>query len=62
MAAADQRARYDADLADRRYEAVDPGNRLIASTLEQRWNDAMQRAELANFRPPDLADISRTLI
>jgi hypothetical protein len=28
-----ERARYDADLAERRYEAVDPGNRLIASTL-----------------------------
>jgi DNA invertase Pin-like site-specific DNA recombinase len=49
-----ERARYEADLAERRYEAVDPSNRLIASTLEQRWNDAMQRlhdleAELADF-------------
>src|SRR5438552_13729256 len=49
-----ERARYDVDLAERRYEAVDPANRLIASTLEKRWNDAMQRlleleAELANF-------------
>jgi DNA invertase Pin-like site-specific DNA recombinase len=49
-----ERARYDVDLADRRYEAVDPANRLIAATLEQRWNDAMQRlqeleAQLAAF-------------
>ena len=49
-----ERARYELDLAERRYEAVDPGNRLIAATLEQRWNDAMQRlhdleAELATF-------------
>jgi uncharacterized protein YndB with AHSA1/START domain len=49
-----ERARYEVDLADRRYEAVDPANRLIAATLEQRWNDAMQRlqeleAELAAF-------------
>jgi len=49
-----ERARYEADLAERRYEAVDPANRLIAATLEQRWNDAMQRlhdleAELAEF-------------
>src|SRR6266853_3784410 len=49
-----ERARYDVDLAERRYEAVDPANRLIASTLEQRWNDAMRRlleleTELANF-------------
>jgi hypothetical protein len=28
-----ERARYDVDLAERRYEAVDPANRLIASTL-----------------------------
>ena len=49
-----ERARYEVDLAERRYELVDPSNRLIAATLEQRWNDAMQRlhdldAELANF-------------
>ncbi len=49
-----ERARYDADLAERRYEAVDPANRLIAATLERRWNEAMQRvmeleAEFASF-------------
>ena len=49
-----ERARYDAELAERRYEAVDPDNRLIAATLETRWNDAMRRlheleAELAAF-------------
>ncbi len=38
-----ERARYEVGLAERRYEAVDPANRLIAATLEQRWNDAMQR-------------------
>jgi recombinase len=41
-----ERAHYDADLAERRYEAVDPHNRLIASTLEQRWNNAC-----SNSRP-----------
>ena len=49
-----ERARYDADLAERRYEEADPSNRLVASTLEKRWNDAMQRmieleAEIAGF-------------
>lgn len=49
-----ERAHYDADLAERRYEAVDPDNRLIAATLEKRWNEATQRlhdleAELAAF-------------
>lgn len=49
-----ERARYEAELAERRYEAVDPANRLIAATLEQRWNDALQHlhdleAELHKF-------------
>jgi hypothetical protein len=49
-----ERARYDADLAERRYEEADPSNRLVAGTLEKRWNDAMQRmieleAEVAKF-------------
>jgi hypothetical protein len=49
-----ERARYDAELAERRYEEADPSNRLVASTLEKRWNDAMQRmielkAEVAEF-------------
>jgi hypothetical protein len=49
-----ERARYDAELAERRYEEADPSNRLVASTLEKRWNDAMLRmieleAEVADF-------------
>ncbi len=35
------RAEYEAQLAQRRYEEVDPSNRLVASTLEKRWNDAL---------------------
>ncbi len=34
-----QRARYDTELAERRYQAVDPENRLVASTLEKRWEE-----------------------
>jgi uncharacterized protein YndB with AHSA1/START domain len=42
-----ERADYEAQLAERRYEEVDPANRLVAATLEQRWNEALQRlAEL----------------
>ncbi len=42
-----QQARYEADLARRRYEAVDPANRLVAAELEHRWNQALQHlAEL----------------
>src|SRR6201987_4238186 len=58
-----ERARYDAALAERRYESVDPSNRLIASTLEQRWNDAMRRllelqAELAKFESQQLRTVT----
>lgn len=33
-----ERARYDAELARRRYMNVDPSNRLVADTLEADWN------------------------
>ena len=36
-----ERARYEAALAERRYQEVDPSNRLVAGTLERRWNDAL---------------------
>ena len=36
-----QRADYEAQLAQRRYEEVDPANRLVAASLESRWNDAL---------------------
>ena len=37
-----ERARYHADLARRRYLAVDPANRLVADTLEADWNTALR--------------------
>ena len=36
-----ERAEYEAALAERRYQQVDPAQRLVASTLERRWNDAL---------------------
>src|SRR5437870_4123949 len=36
-------ARYDAQLAGRRYERVDPDMRLVAGELEARWNAALER-------------------
>jgi hypothetical protein len=36
-------ARYDAQLAARRYEHVDPAQRLVAAALEARWNAALER-------------------
>lgn len=35
------RARYEAQLAERRYKAVDPDNRVVAGTLESEWNDRL---------------------
>ncbi|MDK2662270.1 recombinase family protein, partial [Cupriavidus sp. LEh21] len=40
-----ERAEYEVALAERRYQECDPANRLVAGTLERRWNDAMQRLE-----------------
>jgi len=36
-----ERAEYEVALAERRYQEVDPANRLVAGTLERRWNDAL---------------------
>ena len=44
LASEAEQASYEARLAARRYEAVDPDNRLVAAELEARWNSAMQRA------------------
>ena len=40
-----QRAEYEAALAERRYQEVDPSQRLVAGTLERRWNDSLLQLE-----------------
>ncbi|HEY3090316.1 MAG TPA: recombinase family protein, partial [Jatrophihabitantaceae bacterium] len=42
-----ERARHRADLARRRYLAVDPGNRLVADSLEADWNQALRAVQAA---------------
>ena len=42
-----ERARQHADLARRRYLAVDPDNRLVADTLEADWNDTLRALQAA---------------
>lgn len=37
-----ERARYEADLAQRRYLHVDPANRLVADSLEADWNEKLR--------------------
>ncbi len=39
-----EQAHYEARLAARRYEVVDPDNRLVAGELEARWNAALSNA------------------
>ena len=57
-----EQAQYEARLARRRYEAVDPDNRLVAGELEARWNaalgcvqDVQRRLEEARRKTPGTA-------
>lgn len=43
-----ERANYEVQLAQKRYEEVDPSNRLVAATLEKKWNDALLVLEEMN--------------
>jgi len=40
-----RQARYEANLAERRYAACDPDNRLIAAQLEKNWEAALRRVQ-----------------
>lgn len=37
-----ERAQYESNLAYRRYEEVDPSNRLVAAELERRWEQSLR--------------------
>jgi DNA invertase Pin-like site-specific DNA recombinase len=59
-----QHAEYEVALAVRRYESVDPDNRLVAAELETRWNAALTRlreceARLAASVPPRAPAVTR---
>src|SRR4051794_10256065 len=52
-----EQARYEVERAQRQYDAVEPENRLVARTLEQRWEAALAaeaglREEHARFPRP----------
>lgn len=47
-----QQARYEASLAERRYAACDPDNRLIAAQLEKNWEAALRRVNDLEARHP----------
>jgi hypothetical protein len=68
-AAAVERSRYHADLARRRYLAVDPANRLVADTLEADWNtalrelaDAQDTCDKASSAATELTECQKTRI
>ena len=42
-----ERARYEAELSQRRYLRVDPDNRLVAATLEAEWNSKLRALDAA---------------
>ena len=45
-----ERARYEAGRAERQYNAVEPENRVVARTLETRWNDALKSTQSVEER------------
>ena len=56
---------YEAERVQRQYDRVEPENRLVASELEQRWNDALSkvavaRARLTAFRQQQEAPLSES--
>ena len=53
-------ARYEASLAGRRYELVDPAKRHVARELEARWNGALERVAELERRIEDLRANSAT--
>ncbi len=65
-----QRSRYEAERAEQQYQAVDPKNRLVARTLEQRWEEALRRVRqveedyerFVSTSPPRLSDAERDRI
>lgn len=65
-----ERARYEAEDAERRYRAVDPENRLVARSLERRWEEVLQaerqvRDDYDRFlreQPPQLSPEERARI
>jgi excisionase family DNA binding protein len=57
-----QQAEYEARLAQRRYEAVDPDNRLVASELETRWNSALARVRELQLKMEKSESAGRTAL
>jgi DNA invertase Pin-like site-specific DNA recombinase len=57
-----ERARYEADLAQRRYLHVDPANRLVADSLEADWNHKLRALNAAQEQYEEQRKNDRTAI
>jgi len=45
-----EKAEYEAQRAERRYDAVEPENRVVARELERRWNARMEELEVVRAK------------
>lgn len=59
-----EQAQYDARLAERRYKAVDPDNRVVARTLEREWEQRLRdlqtvEQQYAEARRQRLAELTK---
>jgi DNA invertase Pin-like site-specific DNA recombinase/uncharacterized protein YndB with AHSA1/START domain len=50
-----QQADYEVQVAQRRYESVDPANRLVAGELEAQWESALKHREVLARRSREFA-------
>jgi DNA invertase Pin-like site-specific DNA recombinase len=57
-----ERARYEANLAQRRYMQVEPENRLVADTLEAEWNHKLQALAEARLEYERQRSLDRQLL
>jgi hypothetical protein len=57
-----ERARYEADLAQRRYLHVDPTNRLVADSLEADWNNKLRALNTAQEEYEQQRNFDRSVI
>lgn len=55
-----EQARYEARLAARRYESVDPEQRWVAAELEVRWNTVLQKTKELESKLHEFDDESQS--
>ena len=56
-----QRLEYQAARAERQYNCVDPENRLIAATLENKWEDALTELGQAQARLAEFQELPQSV-